>query len=204
VAAGWYADPSNPAQQRWWDGTQWTEQVSAPAAAAYVAGEQQKAPAGTSGNTPWIWIVVFLPLLGLIPLFFIDFASLIDDSIRYASDPAGMTSAMIAFYTQPAIILTFVLSFVVMVGTIVFSYLDWRELKRRGVPQPFHWAFSFLAIAGWGIVYPIGRAVVAKRRTGSGNGVLLAVILTIVLSFIVAIVFTVLLANYSISVVGSY
>jgi uncharacterized protein YbjQ (UPF0145 family) len=25
--AGWYANPDNPAQQRWWDGTQWTDQV---------------------------------------------------------------------------------------------------------------------------------------------------------------------------------
>jgi TM2 domain-containing membrane protein YozV len=30
---GWYADPQNPAQLRWWDGQQWTEQVQAAGAA---------------------------------------------------------------------------------------------------------------------------------------------------------------------------
>ena len=33
-APGWYPDPNAPAQQRYWDGGQWTEQV-APAAAAH-------------------------------------------------------------------------------------------------------------------------------------------------------------------------
>jgi hypothetical protein len=31
---GWHADPSDPAQLRWWDGTAWTEHVSRPAALA--------------------------------------------------------------------------------------------------------------------------------------------------------------------------
>jgi hypothetical protein len=36
VVAGWYTDPYNPSQLRWWDGTQWTDHVApavAPAAA---------------------------------------------------------------------------------------------------------------------------------------------------------------------------
>ena len=202
IAAGWYPDPSNAAQQRWWDGTKWTEQVSAPAYGSPQAYEQQTAPAGTSGNTPWIWLVVFLPLLGLLPLFFIDIGGYLEDSILNAGDPAGSMASMVAFYTQPAMLAALGLSLVVMVGTILFAYLDWRELKRRGVPAPFHWAFSFLAIAGFGVVYPIGRAVVTKRRTGSGNGVLLATILTIVVSFIVAIVITVLAVNYSVALIA--
>ncbi len=79
----------------------------------------------------------------------------------------------------------------IIAATIVFAFLDWRELKRRGVPAPFHWAFSFLALAGFGIVYPIGRSVVVKRRTGTSDRVLLVAILTIVVSFIVVIIFTV-------------
>lgn len=188
ITAGWYADPSNPAQQRWWDGEKWTEQVSAPASAAYVSGEQLKAPAGTSGNTPWIWLVVFLPLLGLLPLFFIDVMGYIRDSIANASNPNSTMQALVEFYSQPAVLAAFALSLLITVGTIVFAYLDWRELKRRGVPAPFHWAFSFLVLAGVGLVYPIGRAVVTKRRTGNGNGVLLATILTVVVSVIVVLV----------------
>jgi hypothetical protein len=35
--AGWYADPQAPGRWRWWDGTQWTDQVSANAAALRTA-----------------------------------------------------------------------------------------------------------------------------------------------------------------------
>ncbi|WP_030418106.1 DUF2510 domain-containing protein [Streptomyces sp. NRRL F-5065] len=35
---GWYPDPSAPHQERWWDGTAWTEHRRAPEAAAYPPG----------------------------------------------------------------------------------------------------------------------------------------------------------------------
>ena len=60
------------------------------------------------------------------------------------------------------------LSWVIIAATILFAYLDYRELKKRGIPQPFHWGFAFLALAGFGIVYPIGRAVVTNRRGAGG------------------------------------
>jgi uncharacterized protein (AIM24 family) len=38
--AGWYQDPANPSQQRYWDGQQWTEHVHAAAAEPAAAGAQ--------------------------------------------------------------------------------------------------------------------------------------------------------------------
>jgi Protein of unknown function (DUF2510) len=198
IPAGWYPDPSNAAQQRWWDGTQWSEQVSAP----YVAAAQQKAPDGTNVQTPWIWLNVLLPLLGLVPLFFIDTQSIIRTAMADPTDPSAAMQAQFAFMFQPAILAAYAISFLVMALTILFAFLDWRELKRRGVPAPFQWAFSFLALAGFGIVYPIGRSVVVKRRTGVSDRVLLVAILTIVLSFVVAIFWTVLFINQMMGAIG--
>jgi hypothetical protein len=190
IPAGWYQDPSNASLKRWWDGTQWTEQVSAP----YVQGEQQRAPEGTEVQTPWIWLNVLLPVLGLIPLFFMDFSSLFRQALE---DPTGMSSlqGQLAFYTSPAAIVSTVLGWLLVGVTILFAYLDWRELKRRGVPAPFHWAFAFLGLAGFGVVYPIGRSVVVKRRTGRSDHVLLAAILQIVVTVVVVIVFVVVIFN---------
>jgi hypothetical protein len=198
IPAGWYADPSNAAQQRWWDGTQWSEQVSAP----YVAAEQQKAPDGTNVQTPWIWLNVLLPLVALIPLFFLDTTSIFRDVMANPSDPTVAMEAQLAFMFQPAILATYVLSFLIIALTILFAFLDHRELKRRGVPAPFHWAFAFLALAGFGIVYPIGRSVVVKRRTGQSDRVLLAAILTLVVSFVVVIIWSVILFSQMFALIG--
>ncbi len=43
---GWYPDPQNPAQLRWWDGTQWAQQW---APAAPPAGSNPKGPHGLRG-----------------------------------------------------------------------------------------------------------------------------------------------------------
>jgi Protein of unknown function (DUF2510) len=36
--AGWYADPDDPTRWRWWDGSAWTDNVSAPSAPAAADG----------------------------------------------------------------------------------------------------------------------------------------------------------------------
>jgi hypothetical protein len=68
------------------------------------------------------------------------------------------------------------------------------------VPRPFHWAFAFIS----SYVYPIGRSVVVKRRTGSDGGTLLASILAIVLLFVLAIVFVVVLFAQMMSALSPY
>ena len=121
-----------------------------------------------------------------------DFSGLYED---IGTDPTAAYTDMFAIYTQPAFIISTVLSWVIIAATILFSYLDYRELKKRGIPQPFHWGFAFLALAGFGIVYPIGRAVVTNRRGAGGLVVMWIAIATVVLGLIIGIVWGVALFN---------
>ena len=172
--AGWYPDPQNAGQSRWWDGTQWTEHRSAP----YVATTAMdlKAPEGTDPNTAWVWLIVALPVLPLLALLSVDWSTMYD-----LSDPTGMNS--LAMFASPGYLFATVGGWASYGVCVWFAYLDWRELGRRGVPRPFHWAWAFLS----SVVYVIGRAVVARRRTGTGIAPMWAAIGSVVLSFGVSI-----------------
>ena len=72
---------------------------------------------------------------------------------------------------------------------IVFSWLDYRELTRRGVERPFHWAWSFL-----GIVYTIGRSIVVRGvAAGRGLAPLWVAIAVYIAGFAVAVIWSLLL-----------
>ena len=117
------------------------------------------APAGTPWNTVWIWLLVFVPLLPSIGLLFIDFRGM----FSYASLMNG-ASASASLMTSPAYLFVALSGWVIYGLSVLFAFLDYRELSRRGVPSPFHWAFAFIS----SIVYVIGRSVVVRRRTGKG------------------------------------
>jgi hypothetical protein len=178
--AGWYPDPEDATRSRWWDGAQWTEHRSAPAiatpyaAAPYSASATAdlRAPEGTEWNTAWIWLIALLPLIPIIGLFSFDWGGLID-----LSDPTGMSS--LAFLVSPGYLIGSLGGWVVYGLCVWFAYLDWRELGRRGVPRPFHWAWTFLSSA----VYVIGRSVVVRKRTGRGISPMWATIAILVISF---------------------
>lgn len=187
VPPGWYPDTNAPGGQRWWDGTQWTEHVQG--AEPYQAFAPLKAPEGTNTNTVWIWLVALLPLAAIPALFSIDFTGMMRSAIQNPSSPTGMLD----LYTSPAYILSIVLGWGSSILIIVFSYLDWRALKARGVPQPFHWAFSFLLLASAGIVYPIGRSVVVKRRANGSMAPMWIAIAVYVAIIIASIVWAVIL-----------
>lgn len=179
IPPGWYPDHANPALQRWWDGTQWTEHIQQSYVAGGVAAAQLQAPAGTNWNTPWIWLVIAVPMLGLLPIFFLSDISA--TSVRYGTGtmtPGGLGSQL----------LSLAITAVIAGLVILFAVLDHRELVRRGVPAPFHWAFAFFALLNLGVIYAIGRGVVTKRRTGGGGVVTVVAILSIVVSVIVFIV----------------
>jgi len=149
-----------------------------------------RAPEGTDPYTIWIWLIVALPIVQAIPIFFIDWTAFVDASL---ADPTGLGAYSVLF--SPAYIALIALSWVGAGLTIWFAYLDWRELKQRGIPQPFHWAWSFLVFAVSYAVYTIGRSIVVKRRTGSGYAPLWITIATIVGGLVVGIWITVVLTQ---------
>lgn len=167
-SAGWYPDPHGSGVLRWWDGFRWSEQL-APApypgpsypASTYATPGRRPLPMDTPVYTVWIWLVALLPLLGAVQFLFLHpqpvFRSAADGSPVLNPDPFAMLGGPIFFVGS-------VLSWLVTAAVIVFAWLDYRELGRRGVERPFHWAWSFL-----GIVYPIGRTVIV-RRVAAGRG----------------------------------
>ncbi len=158
--AGWYTDPEQPNQYRWWDGYAWTDHRSAPAAPYTPATSQApaaalKAPEGTNWNTVWIWILVFLPYVSSLGVFAIRWPTSID--------PNHPMQATVDMLTSPGYLFTLIAGPITLGIFAWLAYLDWRTLQSRGVPRPFHWAWGFLSV-----VYTIGRSVVVRRRTGRG------------------------------------
>jgi hypothetical protein len=150
-APGWYADPTGQAGVRWWDGSQWTS-YSAPHPGGGAAGVPRPAlPATTPVYTPFIWVIVFLPLLSSLTIF------LYRPSFRMV-DIGGVQTVDPASMFTPGYVAVLLIGTVIYALAIVFAALDHRALVRAGVVRPFHWAFAFL-----GVVYTIGRSVIVYR-----------------------------------------
>lgn len=190
AAPGWYP-VAGTTQQRWWDGTAWTPHTYDPASAQHAAAgtatnssTHLKAPEGTSPNTVWFWITAATPIIaiaGLIPtgIAFSQYANLDPTNV---SDFSQLTSS-------PAYIASWLLGLVELAAYILFPIVDWRALEKRGVPKPFHWAWSLIAVAiSTPIVYVIGRTVVIKRRTGKGLAPLWVFIALQIIAWIVGLV----------------
>jgi hypothetical protein len=181
--AGWYPDPEGGPRARWWDGTQWTTDYQQPYAEGQAAA--LTAPAGTPVYGPWIWLVVFLPYVSLPLLFTLDFGPMFD--ISTLDNEAAAMQAQMALLTSPQVVILTLVGWLTSAAAIVASYFDWKSLQAAGMPKPFHWAWSFIGLAGYP-VYAIGRAVIAKRRTGHGSAVLWVAIGMIVLTIIVSLI----------------
>ena len=147
-----------------------------------------RAPDGTDPYTLWIWLILAIPVVQTLPIFFIDWTSFIDASL---ADPTGLGAYSVLF--SPAYLVLIAFGWVGTGLMFWFAYLDWRELQRRGVPQPFHWAWIFLTLAVSYAVYTIGRSVVVKRRTGHGSAPMWITIATIVAGLVVGIWVTVVI-----------
>jgi hypothetical protein len=160
--AGWYPDPADRARGRYWNGIAWTELFHTPGQ-PFPAGAEPKAPPGTDGNTVWIWLVVFAPLLPVLLLLFVPWGSMFDIDVT-ASSPSSAVGGTYALFFSPFYWGSAVLGWTIYGLSVFFAYRDVKELRSRGVPQPFHWAWVFIS----GLVYAVGRSVVVARRTGKG------------------------------------
>jgi hypothetical protein len=150
-APGWYADPTGQAGVRWWDGSQWTS-YSAPHAAGGAAAVPRPAlPATTPVYTLFIWLIVFLPVLSSVTVFFYR------PSFRLTEIGGVQTIDPGSIFTL-GYVAVLLIDMVVYALNIVFAALDHRALVRAGVVRPFHWAFAFL-----GVVYTIGRSVIVYQ-----------------------------------------
>jgi hypothetical protein len=123
-----------------------------------------RAPAGVKPGTVWFWLLAFTPLLNialLIPTA-IYLGQLTDVNL---ADSAALSRTI----ASPELAVISLLNLAQTIILILFPVLDWHALTKRGVPHPFHWAWSlFVLLIGTPLVYMIGRTVVAKRRTGAG------------------------------------
>lgn len=59
---GWYPDPAQPAQQRWWDGARWTEHT---APAAQAVGAPTPAASAVTSSRLKVWLIVGGVLLAI-------------------------------------------------------------------------------------------------------------------------------------------
>jgi hypothetical protein len=195
LGPGWYPDPFGEGALRWWDGTKWETPVSgAPgvpstphAPPAYSAFERRPLPPETPVYTSWIWLVLLLPLVSVV-------ASLatIGSVGRSVAALAHPGAANLALLLSPGYLVNGLLSWVIYGLSVLFSWLDYRTLERRGVDRPFHWAWSFLA---WP-VYTIGRAVIVRRVAGGrGMSVLWASIAVLVVTIAAGVAISLILTS---------
>lgn len=198
-AAGWYPDPSGRHRERWWDGTGWTEHdrpleaptSATPAAPLYTQSGygHREIPSTTSVSTPWIWIVTLAPFVAILPVFAMDMESIL---FRSVLDPQF---GWLALLLDPAYIATTVLGWLMYAAVVVCSWLDGRELIRRGVDRPFHWAWAFLS----SLVYVIGRTIVVGRvAQGRGRAPMWVGIVLSVIAFVAITAWTVWVVTLSI------
>ncbi|MFF2372253.1 DUF2510 domain-containing protein [Agromyces sp. NPDC058110] len=183
--AGWYPDPSGAPAQRWWDGAAWTEHSAPGATTLRPYGEHlvaEQVPADTPTSTPWIWLIIVLPVLATLPLLGLDLTGYLIDSI---TDPL----AQVRMYLDPWYLGTLALSWSAYGLGVWFAALDRAELRRRGFGRQFHWAWAFLS----SLVYVIGRSVVVRRQAGRGTAPMHVAIWTSVALFIAMMVWAIVM-----------
>lgn len=137
--------------------------------------------------TPFIWIIVLLPLLSTIAFAFFN----LNAYVAIGTPSSSSSMASLAMLADPLYLVNALLGWVIYGVSVWIAYLDWRALTRLGVVRPFHWAWTFLG----GLVYVVGRSIVVRRRVGTGLLPIWVSIGVVVISIVVAVVKVVSLVN---------
>ena len=153
------------------------------------AATATRVPEGTPVDTIWIWLIVALPVLAVLPLFLWDFEGYLEQSMNPSASP--MFSAL-GPYTAPWYLAATFGGWAVYGLSVWFAALDSAALAKLGYERRFHWAWAFLS----SLVYVIGRSVVVRRQSGRGYLPMAAAIaLTVVLTIGVIVWFVVMMAT---------
>ncbi|HEY4225733.1 MAG TPA: DUF2510 domain-containing protein [Pseudolysinimonas sp.] len=188
IPPGWYADTTVPGQLRWWNGTEWTEHVSAPYSTAPQA--RQTLPPGRPIYSVFIWLIVLLPLasIGFLFAWQPDFSSL----SSLSTDPTAAATAPLTSLFTPGYFLIVLGGLVIYGLNAVFAWRDVVWLRKQGVERPFAWPWIFL----YSPVYVIGRSVIVRRVAAPrGLAPIWVYIAVIVVGFIASIAWTALLLS---------
>ncbi|MET4052355.1 hypothetical protein ABID81_001725 [Frigoribacterium sp. PvP054] len=129
---------------------------------------------GASTSTPFVWVLVVLPLVQLVGLAFWDIPDYLERATTFT--PGAYQSPF-----TPGYLAYMGVALLVYALMVVFSWLDHRALVAKGIVKPFPWPWAFLTI-----VYVIGRSVVVKRRTGGGLAPLWLFIAVYLITIVVA------------------
>lgn len=160
-----------------------------PTAAPSIARTGPSAP-GAATDTIWIYLAIIAGTLPMFTIFLMDWDGYLDVMVEMSGRPsADAASAMMSWVG--GILLISLLSYVFLGLSVLFAWLDWRELRTRGIAKPFHWAFGFFALIVTIGVYVIGRTVVVKRETGKGLTPLWVWIAATILGFVVITVWSI-------------
>ena len=126
-APGWYDDPSQPGAQRWWDGTQWTQQTQAGPASPAVADQgAYGVPQNSRQMAMFAHLTGILGFLGPLIFYLVkkDDDPFVADQSREALN--FHLSVLIAYVVSGVLMLLFIgffLFFAVWLGAIIFSII---------------------------------------------------------------------------------
>ncbi|MBF4617760.1 DUF2510 domain-containing protein [Clavibacter sp. VKM Ac-2873] len=113
-------------------------------------------PAATPPFTWAIWVLAALPVISLISILGLDLRQTMTP-MQYGRGAVSPDLGLSVGYVVAQLV-----SFLVWGGSVALAYVDWRDLTRRGIARPFHWAWAFIPVVGG--VYLIGRSIIVRRR----------------------------------------